>query len=156
MKLGWNNDPVQVAKLQVFLKDSQHLDVVVNGSFDQKTETAVEAFQKKYLETVMGPWDATRASGVVYITTTKKVNELACNQPLTLTSAELAVINAYKANLASGSPAAGMNLEVGSANTDMATGTLNAGLVSDVNNTAAAGNASIFQRFWNFILSLFR
>ena len=96
MKFGGINNPTDVAKLQVFLKDSQGLDVTVNGIFDQQMENAVRAFQSKYMSQIMGPWGATQSSGYVYITTLKKVNEIACNTPLTLSPSEMAVINAYK------------------------------------------------------------
>jgi len=96
LQFGSNNDSSQVAKLQAFLKDSQGQNVTVNGIFDLQTENAVRAFQSKYLSEVMGPWGATQSSGYVYITTLKKVNEIACNTPLTLSPSEMAVINAYK------------------------------------------------------------
>jgi peptidoglycan hydrolase-like protein with peptidoglycan-binding domain len=85
-----------VAKLQAFLKDSQGLNVTVNGIFDQQTYNAVKDFQQKYLSDVMGPWGSTQTSGYVYITTEKKINELACNTSLTLSPEELTIINAYK------------------------------------------------------------
>jgi hypothetical protein len=163
MKLGWNNDPAQVSKLQAFLKDSEKLDVDVNGTFDQKTEAAVESFQRKYMDTVMGPWDATRTTGTVFITTLKKINELACNQPLTLDSEELATIAAYEANAASADNSSStavvgvgssanptVSLSTTSTSTDV-------GQVTDgTDNTASVGNVSILQRFWNFLKSLFQ
>ena len=96
MEFGGNNNPTDVAKLQAFLKDSQGLNVTVNGIFDQRMENAVRAFQSKYMSQIMGPWGATQSSGYVYITTLKKVNEIACNTPLTLSPAEIAIINAFK------------------------------------------------------------
>jgi peptidoglycan hydrolase-like protein with peptidoglycan-binding domain len=96
MKFGGNNSPTDVAKLQAFLKDSQGLNVTVNGTFDLQTENAVSAFQTKYLSEIMGPWGATQSSGYVYITTLKKINEIACNSTLTLNLSELDIINAYK------------------------------------------------------------
>jgi len=96
LKLGANNDSSQVSKLQAFLKSSQGLNVTVNGIFDLQTENAVKDFQSKFLSQIMGPWGATQPSGKVYITTEKKINELACNTPLTLSLADLAIINAYK------------------------------------------------------------
>jgi hypothetical protein len=154
LRLGANNDGAEVAKLQIFLKNSQKLDVNITGVFDQKTDTAVRAFQVKYLSDTMGPWGATQSSGYVYITTSKKINEIACNTPLTLNPADLAIINAYKNNLNGGTV------------TSTTTGTLNAsttplGPQVGVNannggaNTASLVNASIFQRLWNFIKSLF-
>ena len=105
MKFGGINNPTDVAKLQAFLKNSQGLDVTVNGTFDQQMENAVRAFQSKYMSQIMGPWGANQSSGYVYITTLKKVNEIACNTPLTLSPAELAIINAYKNSQAAGTNA---------------------------------------------------
>ena len=149
LKLGGTNSPAQVTKLQIFLKNSEKLTVDVTGIFDQKTEDAVKAFQIKYLPSILGPWDATRATGFVYITTVKKINELACASPIVLSASELAAIAEYKARTSGSS--ASMSSE--SANTQ---GTLDVDDTSDSDNTAAAGGASILSRFWNFILNLFR
>lgn len=154
MEIGRDNDPVQVAKIQAFLKNTQESDVDVTGTFDQKTEDAVRAFQEKYMSDIMGPWGATQTSGNVYITTVKKVNELACARPLSLTTDELATIEAYKTAIANGTGASaiGANGDLGST-----TATLNGSTSSDqTGNTASVGNISIFQRFWNFIVRLFR
>ena len=96
MQFGANNNGAQVALLQAFLKNSQGFDVNVTGLFDAQTLAAVRAFQTKYLADTMGPWGANQSSGYVYITTTKKINEIACNSPLTLSAADMAIINAYK------------------------------------------------------------
>ena len=96
LQFGANNNPLEVSKLQIFLKDSQGINVTVNGAFDLQTENAVRAFQSKYMSQIMGPWGATQSSGYAYITTLKKINEIACNTPLTLSPSELAIINAYK------------------------------------------------------------
>lgn len=160
MERGWVNDPVQVSKLQSFLKNTQELDVDVTGFYDQKTEAAVKAFQSTYLETIMGPWGASQPSGIVYITTVKKINELACKQPLNLSSSELATIDSYKnaaaslaANTVQTGPAAIGDAGVSSST---ATASLEVAAGNDNNNVAGVGNPSIFQRFWNFLISLFR
>ncbi len=101
LKRGGPNDPKDVMRLQAFLRASEHADVDISGEFDAKTEVAVMVFQKKYKETLT-PWDATKASGVVFITTIKKINQVVCGQSLTLNKDELATINTYKAKLASG------------------------------------------------------
>lgn len=156
LQLGANNDGTQVTKLQAFLKDSQHMDVDVNGVFDQKTQDAVKAFQVKYLSDTMGPWGATQGSGIVYITTEKKINALACNSPLTLSQNELATIEAYKNASANNQN----NATVGST----APGNLNASTTilgpigvsgNGSGNTASVINASVLQRFWNFIKNIF-
>ncbi|MEA2715170.1 MAG: hypothetical protein QOG91_198 [Candidatus Parcubacteria bacterium] len=100
MKSGRQNDTAQVSKLQAFLRDREELDVDVTGVFDQKTEDAVKDFQSHYLDSVLGPWGASQPSGEVYITTQKKINELACAQPMTLDEHELSVLNAFKQNRA--------------------------------------------------------
>ena len=152
MKRGWNNDSVQVLKLQAFLRNSQELDVDMTGVFDQKTENAVRAFQTKNLSQIMGPWGANEASGMVYITTTKAINKITCNQPLTLTAEELAVINAYKARVEAGE-ASVQGTEIGSAGTSTVAVTpskTGSGL------TAAASDAkSVFAKFWAFVRGLF-
>ena len=152
---NWNNLPSDVAKLQAFLKESQGLDVDVTGIFDQKTEDAVKAFQAKYMSDVMGPWEATRTSGMVYITTLKKINEIACNQPTTLTPAEQAIIQAYiqNNNNASSTQDATLGTTVGP-QSPLASSTA---LVTDNQaNTASVANASILSRFWSFIKALFQ
>ncbi|MBU6427231.1 peptidoglycan-binding protein [Patescibacteria group bacterium] len=165
MKLGWNNPADQVAKLQAFLKNSEHLNVSVTGIFDQQTEQAVEAFQRKYLETIMGPWSATKPSGTVYITTIKKINEIACNQPLTLDPKELSTIAQYVKNLASGARnETAQTIEVGAVSSSttvsgpvvpIGPALIGQNVTASSSNAAAVGNASVIQRFWSFIKSIF-
>ena len=161
MEKGWDNDPNQVTRLQVFLKKAEKLDVTINGIFDQQTEDAVKAFQTKYMDVVMAPWGATRASGIVYITTAKKINQIACRNPLFLLPSELAIINDYQARIASA--ATGTNLASGSStspdqasNSEMASSSDELGNNGEnVSNTAAAGNPSILKRFWKFVVNMF-
>jgi peptidoglycan hydrolase-like protein with peptidoglycan-binding domain len=163
LKFGANNDRSQVASLQAFLKDSQNLSVDVNGIFDQKTLDAVKAFQSKYMSQTMGPWGATQSSGYVYITTTKKINEIACNSPLTLNPSELAIIDSYKAQqnnaTASATSTVGAVGAVGPIVPNLnASTTPLIGQVQNANgtaNTASVVNASILQRLWGFIKNLF-
>lgn len=96
VKQGGNNNPAEVRKLQLFLKNSEKLDVDITDVFDSKTFEAVKAFQAKYVIDTMGPWGATIPSGQVYISTTKKINELYCNNPLTFTAQDLAIFAAYR------------------------------------------------------------
>jgi len=161
MQEGGANEPGAVARLQLFLKQTEGLDVTVNGTFDAQTEAAVKAFQTKYLSEIMGPWGATQPSGIVYITTGKKINSISCNTPLVLSTADLAIINTYKAaeaagtsdsnaiigaNQASGSVAAVGPSNPSSTSTDILSGN------SDV---AAAGQTSAWGRFLNFLKKLF-
>jgi hypothetical protein len=161
MDSGASNDAVQVAKLQAFLKDTEGYDVDLTGSFDQKTEVAVIAFQTKYMSDIMGPWGATKASGTVYLTTLKKINQIVCSTSLNLSAADLSIINAYKQAEASGASAGQVGVNQ-NANNSVAVGPSAPGSASSSDifstgnpNVAAAGQASIFTRFWNFLKSLF-
>jgi len=152
MKFGGNNDSAQVTRLQNFLK-SREIDVEVTGTFDAKTVEAVKAFQSQYLSDIMGPWSATLPSGMVYITTAKKINEIACKQSLTLSADELSIINNYKQSPQIDSELIGTSDEV--IDLSGATSGPELGTGADETNTAAVGNVSILRRFWNFIKSLF-
>jgi len=96
MRYGAANNPFEVHKLQVFLKNYENLDVDITGIFDSKTLAAVNQFQQKYVNEIMGPWGASIPSGQVYITTVNKINEIFCNNPMALTAEQLAIIAAYK------------------------------------------------------------
>lgn len=163
-KIGWANKAEVVTQLQNFLKNTENLDVDVNGTFDQKTESAVMAFQRKYAESILAPWGVTEPTGYVYVTTLKKINQIACNQPLTLNSSELAMINAYKQSQADKQAQAGA--QVGSLpaqtgpsidNGSSTNGATEIGATEgNEANTATVANPSILGRFWSFIVGLFR
>jgi len=174
LQFGKSNNASDVTKLQAFLKESQGINVAINGVFDQQTENAVRAFQAKYLSQVMGPWGVKQPSGYVYITTVKKINELACNASLTLSPSELAIIDAYKEQVEKNAAAAASAPTVESTPTvsvpaspviiptetsstdatDLAPVVGQNGTGTSA-NTAAVVNAGGFQRFWNFIKSIF-
>ncbi len=145
MKKGIDNKKSDVTKLQEFLNTQGSSTVEVNGIFDEKTEDAVKAFQKKYMDITMAPWGATRPSGLVHITTGKQINKIACGQALTLSEKELAVINAYKDKA---------SIEVVSGDTTINTGVSVS--TSTEENTASAGDASVRSKFWGFIKGLFQ
>lgn len=99
LKMGWPNDPIEVRKLQTFLKDIEgYSSVSVTGFFDQATFDAVEAFQEKYSTDVLIPWGylPTSPTGFVYITTKKKINEIYCSTIFPLTPAEQQEISSFK------------------------------------------------------------
>lgn len=93
-----DNTSGDVIKLQTFLKnfgDSPTLPVT--GIFDQATVNAVKNFQTLYAPDVLSPWSPTAyATGQVYITTLRKINEIACGEILPLTSADMTTIDDYK------------------------------------------------------------
>lgn len=103
LNLGGENNSNEVVKLQAFLKLYEKADLEINGKFDQKTLDAVKAFQNKYFTETMSPWGSDQASGKVFITTVKKINEIYCGNPRALTAEELAIIADYKNSLAFGS-----------------------------------------------------
>ncbi|MFA6535798.1 MAG: hypothetical protein WCT25_00005, partial [Candidatus Paceibacterota bacterium] len=72
------NDSAEVLKLQAFLRDTEKIDVPLNGIYDDATEVAVMAFQVKYSADVLEPWATTTPTGYAYITTVKKVNDIFC------------------------------------------------------------------------------
>jgi hypothetical protein len=87
---GKDNDPEQVKRLQSVLIESEGADIEENGEYDEKTLAAVHAFQTKYAEEILAPWNIEHSTGYVYLTTRKKVNELYCKslKEFPLTEAE--------------------------------------------------------------------
>jgi len=163
MRQGLPNDKAEVTRLQQFLKAQEGFDVDVNGTYDQKTEDAVKAFQKKYADDVLTPWGATRATGTVYITTAKKINQLACAVAMTLNEKELSVIKNYQSGLAIASNHVSLNQPSGQGEDPAVTYTSatagpdapqSAGDAMSA-EAAAVANASIIGRFWFFLKTLF-
>ncbi|GEM_PF-6451792 len=173
LRYGYNNDPTEVVKLQAFLKRIEGYDVDVNGVFDNKTLAGVNAFQTKFLDNVMGPWGASQSSGYVYITTKKKVNQIACNVAFIINPAEQSIINSYKAAQAS-IPAPAPELvpattettnptnsttspDIGVKGTSSDTALVGgSSSVSNTVNTASVANTSAFNRFWGFVSGIFK
>ena len=149
LKIDRNNNIAEVTKLQAFLKNTEKLDVDINGKFDTKTFEAVKAFQTKYLSEVLGPWGANIPSGQVWYTTKKKVNEIYCKSIVNLTPAQLAEIEAYRNKLIT---TATENLN---STSTPATTTPDIGSNTNGSQTAAAGNVPFTTKVWNFIKWLF-
>ena len=77
--LGWDNDPVEVRKLQSFLKDFEGFsNLTVDGVYKQDDYEAVKVFQTRYSLDVLNPWGISDPTGFVFITTTLKINYLYC------------------------------------------------------------------------------
>lgn len=100
IRLGAANNSNEVANVQSILKNIEQMHVEVTGHFDVNTEDAVKLFQRKYMSEIMAPWGATRSSGIINITTAKKLNHVGCLIPMTLNAGELDAMNRYRANLA--------------------------------------------------------
>lgn len=84
LKIGRDNDRMEVLKLQAFLSAIEHLNVPLTGVFDQATFDAVSDFQEKYKEDVLAPWGYYVPTGYVYITTKNKINEIFCGKEIAL------------------------------------------------------------------------
>ncbi len=111
MRRDFDNDPIQVMRLQAFLVGMEgHSEVSINGVFDQTTFDAVSAFQMKYKEDILTPWGHTGPTGYVYILTLKKVNELYCHNVFPLNEAQINEIAAFRA-LLEGLRAQGYNVD---------------------------------------------
>ena len=150
LKFGGNNNSSEVTKLQSFLKNTEKLDVDINGQFDQKTLDAVKAFQAKYVNDTMAPWGVTTPTGEVFYTTQKKVNEIYCSTSLKLTAEQIATIEAYKNAVNNGI----ISSEIDS----NATGTIQLSPEvgsNDNGQTASLANTSFFGKIWSFVKWIF-
>lgn len=155
MKIGIANNKADVTRLQQFLKGMEKADVDVTGMFDQKTEDAVKAFQKKHADEILTPWGATRASGMVYVTTGKKINQVACNQVMTLDQKELKTISGYLSAGQAMIQAAAGPVPVAMAATSATSTPLSVDLSAGEDQTASAADASLIGRFWWYLKNAF-
>ncbi len=85
IKLGANNNKLEVEKLQAFLNQNLGASLPITGYYGPLTYKAVEAFQLKYNGSVLDPWvpygltsDST-PTGYVFKTTQRWINLLMCN-----------------------------------------------------------------------------
>lgn len=102
LRIDWINDPVEVIKLQVFLKELEGFkDLKITGVFDQATYNAVGIFQERYKADILTPWGHDSATHFVYILTKKKVNEIVCNRAFPISSEQEREIVEFKAFLES-------------------------------------------------------
>ncbi|MES2214279.1 MAG: hypothetical protein V4465_02760 [Patescibacteria group bacterium] len=98
MRADFQNDPVEVIKLQTFLKTIEGYDyVAITGIYDQATINGVNAFQMQFKDDILTPWGHTAPTSYVYILTLKKINEIYCQHLLPLTPDEQNEINAFRA-----------------------------------------------------------
>jgi len=96
LHIDWNNDPLEVAKMQWFLREFEGYDLDVDGDYDQETHDRVVAFQERYSEDILEPWGYTQGTGFTYITTKNKVNEIICDRAVSFTPAEQREIEQYQ------------------------------------------------------------
>ncbi len=98
LRRDWTNNPVEVLKLQLFLKNLEgHSDLQATGVFDDATFAAVSSFQDKYFDDILAPWGHTAPTGFVYILTKKKVNEIFCQTAFPVSPLQAKEISDFKA-----------------------------------------------------------
>jgi len=103
LKIDWENDKVEVLKLQYFLNVFEKENLSFTGTFDQTTFEAVQRFQTKYSEDILEPWGDKVTTGFVYILTKKKVNEIYCNTIYPLSQVDQSEIDTFRNSDGTGS-----------------------------------------------------
>lgn len=94
IKYGQANDRLEVIKLQIFLRVFEGFtNLRVTGVYDLPTYRAVEIFQKRYSQDVLGPWGITDSTGYVFITTRLAINNIFCGRS---TANDLDLRNFYR------------------------------------------------------------
>ncbi len=100
LRKDFNNNPVEVRKLQVFLRDLEGFSTVqVTGVYDDQTIVALDAFQERYKGDILTPWGHTEPTSYTYILTKKKVNEIYCKMAFPVNTQQQQEIDSYKAFL---------------------------------------------------------
>jgi hypothetical protein len=102
LHIGWQNDPVEMLKLQLFLKDLEGFNnLQINGVFDQPTFDAVSQFQVQFQPDILTPWGYAQgeSTGYVYILTKKKINEIFCQHAYPLNAQQEQEIAQFRALL---------------------------------------------------------
>jgi uncharacterized repeat protein (TIGR01451 family) len=79
LRRGRNNSADEVRKLQQFLNIELGSSLPITGFFGPLTEAAVRAFQAKYAAEILAPWGITTPTGLVYLTTIRKINQIECS-----------------------------------------------------------------------------
>ncbi|MBM2817595.1 MAG: hypothetical protein HW401_185 [Parcubacteria group bacterium] len=123
LKLGEDNNPAEVLKLQGFLITMEHYSIPLTGAFDQATFDAVSDFQKRYKEDILAPWGYEVPTGYVYITTKNKINEIFCGKEIPFSEEQKTKIEKVRAYIeefgstdgADGSGSEGIGGDIGSA-----------------------------------------
>ncbi|MDF1497770.1 MAG: SdrD B-like domain-containing protein [Patescibacteria group bacterium] len=95
IKFGKDNNPVEVQKLESFLNIFESESLAINGIYEQVDFDAVSRFQEKYFEKVLSPWNHDSATGYVYITTKKRINEIYCEREFPLTKEQAEEVARY-------------------------------------------------------------
>lgn len=76
------NDPLEVIKLQLFLRHYEGFaNLAVTGVYDTPTIIAVAVFQIRHSPDVLGPWGISQPTGFVFVTTRLAINNIYCGRP---------------------------------------------------------------------------
>ncbi|MBI2100164.1 MAG: peptidoglycan-binding protein [Candidatus Vogelbacteria bacterium] len=155
IRQGWANDPVEVVKLQRFLREFEGFsNLAITGIYDGPTFNAVAVFQVRYSRDVLGPWGITYPTGFVFITTRLAINNIYCARS-TATNLDLRhVYDNYRVGPYAVSAESG-----GQESDDESTGTTSLGVAgtSSTSTLAAIGAADILKLtsdWWLIILLL--
>ncbi|MEQ1500007.1 MAG: hypothetical protein ABL917_01390, partial [Parcubacteria group bacterium] len=97
LRKDFNNNPVEVRKLQVFLKDLEGFkDIQITGVYDDQTIKYLDMFQSRYAADILTPWGHTAPTSYTYILTKKKVNEIYCKFAFPVTPLQQLEIDTYR------------------------------------------------------------
>ena len=100
LRKDFNNNPIEVRKLQVFLRDLEGFtNIQITGVYDDQTIEALNAFQDRYKDDILTPWGHTAPTSYTYILTKKKVNEIYCQRAFPVTPQQQEEIDSYRAFL---------------------------------------------------------
>jgi hypothetical protein len=93
-----SNNPAQVTLLETFLRDVRGENITPDGTYDAASVAAVMRFQTDYADQVLVPWGLGEATGHVFYTTRKTINEINCGgeKEFPLSSIEMQHILAYR------------------------------------------------------------
>lgn len=79
MRRGWHGNKTEDVKtVQNFLNQYMLSGLMVDGIFGLKTEEAVKAFQAKYADDILKPWGINAPTGLFYLSTLTKAQEITC------------------------------------------------------------------------------
>lgn len=79
VKYGEANDPADVMKLQHFFLERGATNIKLTGLYDAATRDAVKLFQQQHAGEILSPWGIETATGYVYYTTQRVINETYCD-----------------------------------------------------------------------------
>ncbi|MES3005104.1 MAG: immunoglobulin-like domain-containing protein [Patescibacteria group bacterium] len=97
LRADFNNNPVEVIKLQVFLKELEGFtNLQITGIYDAQTIVALDAFQNRYASEILTPWGHTAPTSYTYILTKKKVNEIYCRTAFPVTTQQQQEIDNFR------------------------------------------------------------